>query len=198
MHNSLTDKACSSLTCFAEARANKKTAFKDAHLRSAACKGSKGGEQRKSSTSGKCHPGKLVLWAGLNRLVSFRKLQIRAWESRDDPLTGTWYAEIAATYTFNVEAALSDSKSCCKKCKTFGMSQHTGSNPRLLHHEEKKTPTCCIELTCGHCSSTSYSMNNCRLTINQQRVGPSGQTQTLAADKLRCQTVLSICDNRSY
>ncbi len=55
------------------------------------------------------------LWAGLNRLVPFRKLQIRAWEPRDDPLTGTWYAEIAATYTFNVEAALSDSKSCCKK-----------------------------------------------------------------------------------
>ncbi len=71
------------------------------------------------------------------------------------------------------------------------MTAHRIQSPTLTPWRET-IPTCCIELTCRPCSSTSYGMNNCRLAINQKRVGPSSQTQSCIRAGSGCQTAPSI------
>ena len=65
-HDSLTDRACSSLTRFADVIARRKEVLHDTHLSSARARGSKGGLHRASSTKLRSHAGALGALGGFN------------------------------------------------------------------------------------------------------------------------------------
>ena len=63
---SLTDRACSSLTRFAEVIARRNAVLHESHFSSACAKGSKGGIHKASSTMVRSHAGALGALGGCN------------------------------------------------------------------------------------------------------------------------------------
>lgn len=78
-HNSLTDRAWSSPTRFADVMARRKAALHDSHLSSARARGSKGGPHRASNTILRSHVGTLGALGGCNLQAPLRNWDTRLW-----------------------------------------------------------------------------------------------------------------------
>lgn len=111
---SATERAWSSPTLLAEEIASKKAVLTDNHFKVALSIGSKGGEHKLSKTKGRSHEGTRASLGGRRRKAPFKKRETNGCEPTDRPSTNMCLAEIAATYTFNVETERLFSNSFCK------------------------------------------------------------------------------------
>ncbi len=98
---------------------------------------------------------------GFNLLAPIRNLTMRSCFSRDWPSTASWWATIAAKYTFKVEGdSLRSNLSCRKKALLQSCAFGVFSARRTPVREQ--TPLQCIGLPCWRSSSLSdglyYSM----------------------------------------
>ncbi len=92
---------------------------------------------------------------GFNLLAPLRNLTMRSCFPRDRPSTASWWAAIAATYTFKVEGDSLRSNLSCRKESTTPILHLWGVFSARRTPVREQTPLQCIGLPCWRSSSLS-------------------------------------------
>ncbi len=98
---------------------------------------------------------------GFILLAPFRDLTMRSCFPRDRPSTASWWAAIAATYTFKVEGDSLRSNLSCRKESTTPIV-HLRESSRRRTPGREQTPFQCVGLPCWRSFSLNDGLYHCR------------------------------------
>ncbi len=132
-HSSLTENAWRSPTLLMEVSAVRSAVLADRYLSSTESSGSQGPLWSPARTIERSQEGIRGGLGGFNLLAPLRNLTMRSCFPRDRPSTASWWAAIAATYTFKVEGDSLRSNLSCRKESTTPIVHLRGSSRREEH-----------------------------------------------------------------
>ncbi len=132
-HSSLTENAWRSPTRLMEVSAVRSAVLRDRNFSSTESSGSKGPLWSPDRTIERSQEGTRGGLEGFILLAPFRNLTMRSCFPRDRPSTASWWAAIAATYTFKVEGDSLRSNLSCRKESTTPIVHLRGSSRREGH-----------------------------------------------------------------
>ncbi len=174
-HSSLTENAWRSPTRLMEVSMVRSAVLRDRNFSSIESSGSKGPLWSPARTIERSQEGTRGGLEGFILLAPFRNLTMRSCFPRDRPSTASWWAAIAATYTFKVEGDSLLSNLSCRKESTTPIVHLRGSSRREEHQVANRLHFSAVGLPCWRSSSLNDGL--------YQLPGAVGSAFSLAAGR---------------
>ncbi len=145
-----------------EVNAVRSTVLRNRNFSSTESSGSKGPFWSPARTIERSQEGTRGGLEGFILLAPFRNLTMRSCFPRDRPSTASWWAAIAATYTFKVEGDSLRSNLSCRKESTSPIVHLRAVFSARRTPGREQTPFQCVGLPCWRCPSLNDGLYHSR------------------------------------